>query len=189
MSRIGKKPISVPAGVKVALNANEIKVEGPKGKLSHKFPAFTKVTWTESEKAIKVDLAPGFTTENREANANWGTTRAIIRNMIEGVTKGYEKNMQVVGTGWQAQVVGKNLKLVLGYANAIMMPIPEGITVTVDKATGDITPVKVVGIDRQLVGQFASAMRQKRKPEPYNGKGVKYTEEVIKRKQGKQFGA
>lgn len=94
MSRIGKKPISVPAGVKVALNANEIKVEGPKGKLSHKFPAFTKVTWTESEKAIKVELAAGFTAENREANANWGTTRAIIRNMIEGVTKGYEKNMK-----------------------------------------------------------------------------------------------
>jgi large subunit ribosomal protein L6 len=86
-------------------------------------------------------------------------------------------------------VVGKNLKLLLGYANPIMMAIPDGITVTVDKAVGETTPVKIVGIDRQVVGQFASAMRQKRKPEPYNGKGVKYTEEVIKRKQGKQFGA
>jgi large subunit ribosomal protein L6 len=189
MSRIGKKPIPVPAGVKVAVANGEVKVEGPKGKLSLKHRAEVKVTWAESEKAIKVELAPGFTTEDRAANAHWGTTRALLRNMIEGVTKGYEQSMQVVGTGWSATVQGKNLKLVLGYANPINMAIPDGVTVTVDKATGDITPVKIVGIDRHAVGQFASAMRGQRKPEPYNGKGVKYTSEVIKRKQGKKAGA
>jgi large subunit ribosomal protein L6 len=109
--------------------------------------------------------------------------------MIDGVSKGYEKTMQVVGTGWSAAVTGKNLKLTVGFANSILMPIPDGLTVVVEKQVGEITPIKVSGVSRQLVGQFASAMRAKRKPEPYNGKGIKYAEEVIKRKQGKQFGA
>jgi large subunit ribosomal protein L6 len=194
MSRIGKKVISVPAGVKVAISngahgGQTINIEGPKGKSSFNAREEVKVSWAESEKSIKVELAPGFTNENRAANAYWGTTRALVRNMVEGVTKGYEKNMEVVGTGWTAQVQGKNLKLVAGLANPIIMEIPTGLTVTVDKAQGDVTPLKIVGIDRQLVGQFASAMRVKRRPEPYNGKGIKYKEEVIKKKQGKQFGA
>ena len=109
--------------------------------------------------------------------------------MIEGVTKGYEKTMQVVGTGWTASLAGKNLKLSVGFANPILMPVPEGLTVVVEKQVGELTPIKVAGVSRQLVGQFSSAMRAKRKPEPYNGKGIKYSEEVIKRKQGKQFGA
>jgi large subunit ribosomal protein L6 len=104
--------------------------------------------------------------------------------MIDGVTKGYEKTMEVVGVGWTAALAGKQLKMVVGYANPIIMDIPAGLTVTVDKQF-----VKVAGPDKQSVGQFASAMRQKRKPEPYNGKGIKYTTETIKRKQGKQFGA
>ena len=197
MSRIGKKTITVPAGVKVAISngahgsggGQTINIEGPKGKTSFNARPEVKVSWTESEKSIKVELAPGFTTDDRAANAYWGTTRALVRNMVEGVTKGYEKNMEVVGTGWTAQVTGKNLKLVAGLANPIIMEIPAGLTVTVDKAQGDVTPLKIVGIDRQLVGQFASAMRVKRRPEPYNGKGIKYKEEVIKKKQGKQFGA
>lgn len=194
MSRIGKKTISVPAGVKVAISngahgGQTINIEGAKGKTSFNARPEVKVSWTESEKSIKVELAPGFTTDDRAANAYWGTTRALVRNMLEGVTKGYEKNMEVVGTGWTAQVQGKNLKLVAGLANPIIMEIPAGLTVTVDKAQGDVTPLKIVGIDRQLVGQFASAMRVKRRPEPYNGKGIKYKEEVIKKKQGKQFGA
>jgi large subunit ribosomal protein L6 len=194
MSRIGKKPVPVPAGVKIAVSnlpegGQSVNIEGAKGKLSIKARPEVKVAFVEADKALKVELAPGFTAEDRAAKAYWGTTRALLRNMIEGVTKGYEKNMEVVGTGWQAQVVGKNLKLVAGLANPILMEIPAGLTVTVDKAQGDVTPVKIVGVDRQLVGQFASAMRGKRKPEPYNGKGIKYKEEVIKRKQGKQFGA
>jgi large subunit ribosomal protein L6 len=189
MSRIGKKPVPVPANVKVAIAGNVVNVEGPKGKLSLTTRPEVKVQWDQNEKAIKVSLADGLTSESSVASAMWGSTRAHLRNMVEGVSKGYEKSMQVVGTGWNASVSGKTLKLVAGLANPIMMEIPAGLTVTVDKATGDITPVKIAGIDRQLVGQFASAMRQRRKPEPYNGKGIKYTEEVIKRKQGKQFGA
>ncbi len=104
--------------------------------------------------------------------------------MVEGVTKGYEKSMEVVGVGWQASVMGKTLKLVVGYANTLQMTIPAGLTVTVDKQI-----VKINGADKQMVGQFAAAMRALKKPEPYNGKGIKYLEEVIKRKQGKQFGA
>ncbi len=184
MSRIGKKTISVPAGVKIALSGRTVNVEGPKGKLSMTYREEIKVTWSESEKSIKVELAPGYSTDDRAANAYWGTTRALIRNMIDGVQKGYEKVMEVVGVGWTAAVTGKQLKLTVGYANPILMDIPTGLTVTVDKAL-----VRINGADKQLVGQFASAMRQKRKPEPYNGKGIKYQTEVIKKKQGKQFGA
>jgi large subunit ribosomal protein L6 len=184
MSRIGKKAIAVPAGVKVALKDQTINIDGPKGKLSLSFRPEVAVTWAESEKSISVGLAKGYTAEDREANAYWGSTRAHIRNMIEGVTKGYEKNLEVVGVGWTAAVTGKNLKLVVGFANPILLPIPANVAVTVDKQF-----VKVAGPDRGIVGHFAASMRAVRKPEPYNGKGIKYTDEVIKRKQGKQFGA
>lgn len=180
MSRIGKKAVEVPAGVKVAVKDGTVHVEGPKGKLQFKPRPEIKVAYVESEKAVKVttDDATG------ESNKYWGTARATIRNMVEGVTKGYEKSMEVVGVGWTAAVAGKSLKMTLGFANPIVMDIPAGLTVTVDKQI-----VKISGSDKQMVGQFASAMRAKRKPEPYNGKGIKYTTEVIKKKQGKQFGA
>jgi large subunit ribosomal protein L6 len=184
MSRIGKKAIEVPAGVKVSINGRTVNVEGAKGKLSFTFRPEVVVTWAESEKKVNVELAKGYTSANKEANAYWGTTRAIIRNMIDGVTKGYEKSMEVVGVGWVPSMAGKQLKLVVGLANPLMMDIPVGLTVTVDKQF-----VRISGADKQLVGQFASAMRQLRKPEPYNGKGIKYTTETIRRKQGKQFGA
>jgi large subunit ribosomal protein L6 len=184
MSRIGKKPVTVPAGVKVGVKDRTVNVEGPKGKLSFTFRPEVAVTVAEADKQVKVALAPGQTAEDKSANAYWGTTRAIIRNMIDGVTKGYEKQLEVVGVGWTAAVSGRTLKLTLGYANPVVLSIPEGVTVAVDKQF-----VKVSGPDRQRVGQFASAVRSQRKPEPYNGKGVKYVEEVIQRKQGKQFGA
>ncbi|MFO0831917.1 MAG: 50S ribosomal protein L6 [Phycisphaerales bacterium] len=189
MSRIGKKPIPIPSGVKVNIRPGAVEVEGPKGKLSLKVRDEIKVVWDQGEKAVKVSLADGVSPDLRQAKASWGATRAHIRNMVEGVTKGYEKSMQVVGTGWSATVSGKTLKIVAGLANPIILNIPEGVTVVVDKPTGEVTPVKVSGSDRGKVGMFASSMRQKRKPEPYNGKGIKYAEEVIKRKQGKQFGA
>jgi large subunit ribosomal protein L6 len=189
MSRIGKKAVPVPAGVTVTVAGRDVKVKGPKGELTLKARDEVKVAFDANSKSVSVALADGVTDATPGAKAYWGTTRALIRNMMDGVTKGYERNMQVVGTGWTAAVTGKQLKLVAGYANPLLMEIPAGITVTVDKATGDTTPVKVAGIDRQLVGQFASAMRGLRKPEPYNGKGIKYAEEVIKRKQGKQTGA
>lgn len=184
MSRIGKKSIQVPAGVKVAVQDRTVKVEGPKGKLSLTLRPEVAVAWNESEKSVAVGLAKGFSQDSGGANAYWGTTRALIRNMIEGVSKGYERSLEVVGVGWTASLAGKQLKVVAGLANPIVVGIPDGLTVKVDKQI-----VTVSGPDRQAVGQFAAALRSKRKPEPYNGKGIKYTDEVIRRKQGKQFGA
>lgn len=184
MSRIGKKSVGIAAGVKVAVKDGTVNVEGPKGKLSIPLPKTVAVKIDESAKAVNVSLASDVAENDKQAKADWGSTRAHIRNMIEGCEKGYEKRMEVVGVGWTAAVNGKELKMMLGFANAILMTIPTGLVVKVDKQI-----VSITGPDKQLVGQFASAMRQHRKPEPYNGKGVKYVEEVIRRKQGKQFGA
>jgi large subunit ribosomal protein L6 len=183
MSRIGRKAIKVPAGVKVAITGGKVNVEGPLGKLSFTPHPAVKVTWDETEKSIVAALDEK-NPEFDELSQHWGTARAEIANMIVGVTKGYEKSMEVVGVGWTAALAGKQLKLVVGYANPIMMDIPPGLKIVVEKQI-----VRVSGPDKQQVGQFAAQMRAKRKPEPYNGKGIKYLEEVIKRKQGKQFGA
>jgi large subunit ribosomal protein L6 len=183
MSRIGKQPIAVPAGVKVTIAGNKVTIGGPMGTLNLEHRPEVSVKWNESEKSVVVSADEKYA-DDTQVNADWGTTRALIKNMIEGVSKGYEKTMEVVGVGWSAAVAGKNLKLVVGYANPIMMPIPDGLKVGVEKQF-----VRIQGADKQAVGQFASEMRSKRKPEPYNGKGIKYTTEVIKKKQGKQFGA
>lgn len=183
MSRIGKQPIQVPAGVKVTITDRKVTVQGSAGTLSLTHRPEVKVVWKDSEKAIVCTIDEK-DTENAEVRAIWGSTRANIRNMIEGVTKGYEKSVEVVGVGWTAAVTGKSLKLVVGYANPLIFAIPDGLKVTVEKQF-----VKVQGPDKQLVGQFTAQMRASRKPEPYNGKGIKYTTETIKRKQGKQFGA
>jgi large subunit ribosomal protein L6 len=183
MSRIGKQPVEVPAGVKVTISGRTVTIAGPTGTLKFEHRPEITVKWNESEKAVVVSIDPK-DIENAQVKADWGTTRAIIKNMIQGVTKGYEKTMEIVGVGWSAALAGKSLKLVVGYANPIVMPVPEGLKVTVDKSF-----VRISGPDKQVVGQFASEMRSKRKPEPYNGKGIKYTTEVIKKKQGKQFGA
>lgn len=180
MSRVGKQPIMVPAGVKVALKEGVVHVEGPKGKLHFKPHSSIKVDWSEGDRKVTVSTKDA----SGESAKFWGTARAIIRNMVEGVHKGYEKQLEVVGVGWQPAMQGKKLKLTVGFANSIMLDIPEGLTVTVDKQL-----VKIAGADKQLVGMFASNTRAKRKPEPYNGKGIKYVGEVIRRKQGKQFGA
>jgi large subunit ribosomal protein L6 len=181
MSRIGKQPVAVPSGVKVAIQGRKVSVTGPQGTLDLEHRP--EVTVQQADNNVVVAVNPKFA-EATDANAYWGTTRALLRNMMEGVTKGYEKNLEVVGVGWSAALQGKSLKLVVGYANPIMVPIPDGLKVTVEKQF-----IKVVGPDAQKVGQFAAEVRSKRKPEPYNGKGIKYTTEVIKKKQGKQFGA
>src|ERR1043165_1491119 len=162
MSRIGKKPVTVPAGVKVSIKDRVVNIDGPKGTLTLTHRPDVKVAWDESEKAIKctVDTAK---IEELDLSKHWGTTRALIANMIEGVTKGYEKSMEGVGGGWTAVLAGKKLKLSVGFANTIEMEIPTGLTVTVDKQI-----VKIGGADKQAVGQFAAAMRSLRKPEPYN---------------------
>lgn len=183
MSRIGKQPVAVPAGVKVAVQGRKVSVTGPQGTLTLETRPEITVKANEAEKNVAVAVDPKFA-DSAEVSAHWGTTRAHLNNMMLGVTKGYDKSLEVVGVGWSASVAGKNLKLVVGYANPIMVPIPEGLKVTVDKQF-----IRVNGADIQQVGQFAAEVRSKRKPEPYNGKGIKYTTEVIKRKQGKQFGA
>jgi large subunit ribosomal protein L6 len=167
----------------VTLAGRKITVAGAQGTLTLEHRPEVQVRWDESEKAITVSIDQKHA-DDSFVRAQWGTTRANIRNMIEGVTKGYEKSLEVVGVGWSAALQGPNIKLVLGFANPIVMPIPQGLKVSVEKQF-----VKILGADKQQVGQFAAAIRSKRKPEPYNGKGIKYTDEVIKRKQGKQFGA
>ena len=166
MSRIGKKPIEVPAKVKVSLSGNTITIEGPKGTLSFEHRPEVSVNWDEGEKSITVSIDEK-DMKNKPVRAYWGTTRALINNMITGVLEGYEKKLEVVGVGWTANV-----------------SIPTGVNVQVDKQT-----VTINGTDKQAVGQFAAEVRAVRKPEPYNGKGIKYTDEVIKKKQGKQFGS
>jgi large subunit ribosomal protein L6 len=183
MSRIGRKVISVPGNVKVALKGQDVTVTGTKGTLTVNVHPDVKVAWNESEKSIQCSIDESHS-EDALVRALWGTNRALIQNAIVGVQNGYEKALEVVGVGWTAAVSGPKLKLVVGFANPIMVDIPKGLTVKVDKQI-----ITVSGADKQMVGQFAAQTRAMRKPEPYNGKGIKYTTETIKRKQGKQFGA
>lgn len=183
MSRLGKKPVQIPANVNVSVSGGKVTVAGGKSTLAMVHRPEVKVAVDGAAKIVSVSIDPK-DAENSQVRAYWGMTRALIQNMVDGVTKGYEKTMEVVGVGFTAVVNGKNLDLKLGFANTIKMPIPPGLEVSVDKQF-----VKIKGADRQLVGQFAADMRAKRKPEPYNGKGVKYQTEVIKKKQGKAFGS
>ena len=183
MSRLGKKPIQVPAGVKVNISGRTISIEGPKGSLNFEHRPEVQVAHDEDGKSITVTVDEALLAEDRANRAYWGTTRSIIDNMVVGVTKGYEKKLQIVGVGWTGTVNGNKLALKVGYANTIEMPIPEGVSVTAEKQL-----VTVTGADKQAVGHFAASVRAKRKPEPYNGKGIKYLDEVIARKQGKAFG-
>lgn len=183
MSRVGKKPITVPAAVKVAIKNQHIDVTGPKGTLAMDIDPDVKIEWNEKDKVLTFGIDEGPRTSDH-IRAMRGTSRALLQNAINGVQTGYEKALEVVGVGWVPSLQGQKLKLVVGFANPIILDIPKGLTVTVDKQI-----VKISGPDRQLVGQFAAQCRSVRKPEPYNGKGIKYTTETIKRKQGKQFGA
>lgn len=183
MSRLGKKPVQVPAGVKVNIAGQTISVEGPKGSLNFDFRSEVEVAHDEGGKVITVTVDEKLIEKSRANRAYWGTTRSIIDNMVVGVTEGYEKKLQIVGVGWTGTVSGNKLALKVGYANTIEMPIPAGLEVTAEKQL-----VTVKGADKQMVGHFAASVRAKRKPEPYNGKGIKYLDEVITRKQGKAFG-
>lgn len=183
MSRIGKKPVPVPKGVKINLAAGSVSIEGPKGSLSMGVRPEVAVEHDADANEVRCTI-PESSLDDRASRAYWGMTRALIQNMVVGVTEGYEKTMEIVGVGWGAQVQGQQLKLQLGYASPVMMDIPQGLTINVEKQI-----VKISGADKQAVGQFAAAMRAARKPEPYNGKGVKYADEILKRKQGKQFGS
>lgn len=183
MSRIGKKPIPVPSKAKVSITDGVVTVESGGKSLELAVRPEVTVVWDESEKNLVVEIAEGHE-NNRFARAMWGTTRSLLQNMIEGVTKGYQKKLEVVGVGWSAAMAGQNLELKVGFANTVVVPIPQGVDVKVDKAI-----ITVTGADKQAVGEFAATVRSKRKPEPYNGKGVKYFDEVIRRKSGKAFGS
>jgi len=177
MSRIGRKPVEIPAGVKVILEGNTVNVEGPKGKLSFTHRDEVKVEVTDDGKTVNVSRD----SDQGLARALHGLTRALINNMVLGVKTGYEKKLEIQGVGYQASVKEKVLTLRVGFANELKLPIPDGLTVVCP----DNTHVNVSGCDKQSVGQFAAYVRSLRKPEPYKGKGVRYVGEVVKIKQGK----
>lgn len=182
MSRIGRKPVPIPAGVKVTLSDSSIHVDGPKGKLSLTYRPEMTVRLDEAGKQIMVERPD----DERLNRALHGLTRSLIANMVTGVTEGFTRKLEIVGVGYQAQLKGANtLGLQVGYANQVVMQAPEGVTVTVP----DPTHVTITGPDKQKVGQFAAQVREVRPPEPYKGKGIRYEGEVVRRKAGKAFGA
>lgn len=177
MSRIGKKPLPIPENVKVEISDQAVVIEGPLGKLQWPLRPEVAVEYDPAARQIKVTQAA----ETRQANAFHGLTRAVLRNMIVGVTQGYEKRLEIVGVGYLAAVQGNVLQLRVGYANELQVPIPPGLKVTCP----DQQHISIKGIDKQLVGEFAAEVRAKRKPEPYKGKGIRYEGEQIRRKEGK----
>jgi large subunit ribosomal protein L6 len=179
MSRIGKQPIVVPSGVKVRLENGTVFIEGPKGKLQFTHHRNIKVAMDDAKKAIVVTRGD----DERLNRALHGLTRSIVANMVEGVTKGYEKRLKIEGIGYQARMDKKSVVLTVGYANAVTVTPPEGVTVAVP----DPTTIVVTGADKQKVGQYAAEVRHVRKPEPYKGKGIRYENETVRRKEGKSF--
>jgi large subunit ribosomal protein L6 len=177
MSRIGKKPVPVPDNVKVTVADQKIVVEGPLGKLEQAYRPEIEVTFDAEAKQVVVSRA----NETRVARALHGLVRSLVRNMVEGVTKGYEKRLEIVGVGYIAALQNGVLQLRVGLANELQKPVPAGLNVTCP----DQQHVVIKGIDKQLVGQFAAEVRALRKPEPYKGKGIRYEGEAVRRKQGK----
>jgi large subunit ribosomal protein L6 len=176
MSRIGKKAVPVPSGVQAAIEGQTVKIKGPKGALELVLHGDVVAKLDKGE--IKVDPR----SETKRARAQWGTSRTLVANLIAGVTKGFEEKLEITGVGYRAAVQGKNLQMQLGYSHDIVYPIPAGITIATPKAT----EVVITGFDKQKVGQVAAELRGFRPPEPYKGKGVKYTGEYIFRKEGKK---
>jgi large subunit ribosomal protein L6 len=179
MSRIGKKPVPVVGGVKVAVQDHLIRIEGPKGKLELKVHPAINVKLDDAKKELVITRP----NDERESKALHGLTRALLNNMVIGVSQGYKKSLEVQGVGFKAEMKGKNLVLSVGYANQITMAIPTGVTVALEGGT----KIHVSGPDKQAVGQFAAEVRKVRKPEPYKGKGIRYEGEVVKIKAGKAF--
>jgi large subunit ribosomal protein L6 len=176
MSRIGKKPVVVPAGVTAKVDGQLVSVKGGKGQLEFLVPDEVSVILQDNE--IKVDPRDN----SKRARAMWGTARARVNNLVVGVTSGYEKKLEITGVGYRAAVQGKVLQLALGYSHDVNYPIPAGIAI----ATPKPTEITISGIDKRQVGQVAAEIRALRGPEPYKGKGVKYANEFIFRKEGKK---
>lgn len=176
MSRIGKLPVAIPSGVTATLNENSLTVKGPKGELSMTF--VEDVTVSQGEDGIQVKPRD----ESKRARAMWGMQRALIANLVQGVSAGYEKDLELVGVGYRAQMQGTSLKLSLGLSHDVVYEPPAGVTISCGKPT----EVKIAGADKQKVGQVAAEIRRYRPPEPYKGKGIKYAGEYIRRKEGKK---
>ena len=179
MSRIGRMPVVIPAGVEVkVLENNEVQVKGPKGTLTQQLSSEMKITVEGAQIIVERP------SEDKRHKSLHGLTRTLINNMVVGVTQGYEKNLEINGVGYRASKSGKKLVLNLGYSHPVEMEEPEGVTVEVPAQN----KIVVKGIDKQAVGEFAAKIRSKRQPEPYKGKGIKYDYEVIRRKEGKTGG-
>ena len=176
MSRIGKKPVSVPAGVTASVDGQKVTAKGPKGELSYVVNDEVLVKLEENELVVSPN------DQSKDARSKWGMTRTMIENIMTGVTDGFERRLEINGVGYRAAMQGKNLQLALGFSHDVVFEAPEGITLACPKPT----EIVVTGIDKQQVGQVASEIRKFRKPEPYKGKGVKYAEERIVRKEGKK---
>lgn len=181
MSRIGRKPVPVPTGVKVNISGQDIQVEGSKGKLSHSVHPAIQVSFDDSGTTLNVVRS----NDERESRALHGLTRSLVNNMVVGVSQGYVKKLEIQGVGYQAQLKGKQLVLQVGFANQIVLEPPDSVTVVVT----DPTHITVSGPDKQAVGQFAAVVRKSRPPEPYKGKGIRYEGEIVRRKAGKAFGS
>ncbi|WP_264048645.1 50S ribosomal protein L6 [Methylobacterium flocculans] len=176
MSRVGKKPVPVPSGVTATVTGQTVKMKGSKGELQYVVPNVVDVKFEDGAVSVQPK------NQTKEARSLWGTSRAQVANLVEGVSKGFEKKLEITGVGYRAAMAGKALKLSLGYSHDIEYEIPAGITIAVPKPT----EIVITGIDRQVVGQVAAEIRDYRGPEPYKGKGVKYAGEFIFRKEGKK---
>jgi len=176
MSRIGRLPITVPSGVEVTIDGQQITVKGPKGTLSH--AVVEPISVSRQDDGTLVVTRPD---DERDSRARHGLTRTLVANMVTGVTQGYEKGLEIVGTGYRVQAKGKDLEFALGYSHPIVFEAPDGISFAVETPT----KFKVIGVDKQQVGEVAANIRKLRKPEPFKGKGVRYEGEVVRRKAGK----
>ena len=179
MSRIGKLPVTIPTGVKVAIDSNALRLEGPKGKLQTEIPAGVDVKVEGN--VLRVERQA----EDRKARALHGLTRKLIANMTQGVSQGFTRVLDINGVGYRAEVKGHEIHMTLGYSHPVVFPLPVGITAAVERQV----IITLSGADRQVLGETAAKIRSLRPPEPYKGKGVKYREEVIKRKAGKAVGS
>jgi len=179
MSRIGRIPVEIPAGVKVSRDHSVIRVEGPKGKLSLEVPGGVDVVL--GDRVVEVTRP----SDGRIERSLHGLVRTLVANMVKGVSSGFEKSLEISGVGYRAEVGGSTLKLIIGFSAPVEYPIPEGVHIKVDK----LVNILVSGIDKQLVGRVAAEIRSLKKPEPYKGKGIKYLGEKIRRKVGKSVGA
>ncbi len=175
MSRIGKQQITIPAGTDVSISNDAITVKGKGGTLTRSLHPSIKISVGNGAASVE----PANT--SRLARALWGTYAAHLKNMIAGVNTPFTKKLFIEGIGYRAEVAGRDLKLALGFSHPVIVPIPEGITVSVDKGT-----IAITGADKEKVGQFSAAVRAMRKPEPYKGKGIRYEDEIVRRKQGKK---